>query len=124
MPITYSIDQEKRAIFEVWQGEITASELGAYWRRYLADPQVILIRRTLVDLRNGAPRFSGEQLSDLVESIVVPMLEGRKWKSALLVARPVQHGVSRQYNIFAATYSQDQIFTDRDAALRWLLEKN
>jgi hypothetical protein len=121
MPISYSIDQQKRLIVEVWTGDVTATDLAAYWRDYLADPAVLAIRRTLVDLRQCRILFTGSQLSALINSVVIPVLEGRDWKTAIVVDQPAQYGVSRQYHVFAESYSVDSIFSDPDAALTWLL---
>lgn len=121
MTIRYTIDHEQQVIFETWQGEIGASELAKYWRRILADAKVLAIRRTLVDLRKAEIVFTGNELSSMVTSIAVPMLAGKSWKTALLTEKDTQFGVSRQYQVFAETFSQDAIFQDREAALRWLL---
>ena len=120
MPISYSIDDENRCILETWTGTITASELGEYWRRYLADPVVMAIRRTVVDLRACRILFSGEQLAVLVESIVLPALKGLDWKTAIVVTDPFQYDVTRQYHILAESYSHDSIFDSPDAAMEWL----
>src|SRR5579871_5127216 len=108
-------------IFEVWEGEITATELGDYWKAYLEDEEVMAIRRTLVDLRKSTLRFTGQEMWNLVESVVIPKLAGRTWKTAILVERADQFGVSRQYQVFAEYYSQDSIFYDRQLALDWLI---
>jgi len=121
MTIEYTIDRERKVIFETWLGVTTASELGSYWRRLLADPEALAVRRTLVDLRNADLEFTGVELANMVESIVIPMLGGKSWKSALLIDKPVQFGASRQYQVFAESYSQDAIFHDAEAAMRWLL---
>lgn len=121
MPITYSIDAQKRVITEVWTGDVSAEDLANYWRRYLADPQVMAIRRTLVDLREANVLFTGKELSVLVNTVAVPRLKGKDWKSALLVERPRQYGLTRQYQVFAESYSKDAIFLDRDSAVEWLL---
>jgi hypothetical protein len=121
MPITYSIEKRHRIISEVWSGEVSATDLATHWKRILADPEVLAIRRTLVDLRDCQIAFSGEQLSDLVRTLVEPTLNGRDWRSALLVGGTVHFGVSRQYQSFAQMYSNDAIFHDEDAALKWLL---
>lgn len=117
MSISYSIDKQKSVIFEVWTGNISAVDLANYWRHYLADPDVMSTRRTLVDIRQANILFSGKQLSELVESIVLPALKGRHWKTAILVARPVQYGQARQYQAFAERYSRDAIFHDFDTAV-------
>jgi hypothetical protein len=121
MTIEYTIDHERKVILETWLGAVTASELANYWRHILADPEILAIRRTLVDLRNASTEFTGAELASMVESIVIPALGGRSWKSALLIEKPVQLGVSRQYHVFAETYSQDAVFHDPEAAMRWLL---
>jgi hypothetical protein len=104
VPISYSIDHQKAFIVEVWTGDIFAKDLAAYWRHYLADPAVLAIRRTLVDLRQCNIQFTGSELSALVNSVVIPILAGRDWKTAIVVDQPAQFGVSRQYHVFAQSY--------------------
>ena len=124
MPISYSIDHERRFIVETWTGDVAEADLAAHWRHYLADPEVLAVRRTLVDLRRGRILFKGDQLANLVDRIVRPALNGRDWKTAILVSDPLQFGVSRQYQVFAETYSRDAIFDSEDAALAWLLRED
>ena len=47
-------------------------------------------------------------------------MKGRAWHTAIVVANPVQFGVSRQYQAFADRYSKDAIFGNEWDALRWL----
>lgn len=121
MPITYATDCEKKLITEVWTGEITAECVAAYWKRYLDDPEVLAIRRTLVDLRQANILFTGSDLQTLIQNIVLPVLKGRDWKTAIVVEGPIQYGVSRQYQVFADIYSTDAIFYDIEEALHWLM---
>lgn len=121
MPITYRLDRELQVIFETWTGDISAQELESYWKAYTADPEVMDVRRTIVDMRNGRPTFNGDDLARLIRSVVTPVLNGRDWKTAIVVKQPLQFGVSRQYGALAAHYSTDAIFEDTDSALRWLL---
>jgi hypothetical protein len=120
MPIDYAIDKSSGIIVEVWTGEVSAPVLAAHWKRLLADPEALSIRMTLVDLRNCDIQFSGEQLFDLIGTVAVPMLDGRNWRTALLVGKSIHFGVSRQYQAFAEIYSEDAIFHDEGAALKWL----
>ena len=53
MPITYTIDHDEKLITEVWIAEDQANDLAAHRRVYLADPDVMAIRRTVVDLRQA-----------------------------------------------------------------------
>jgi hypothetical protein len=119
-PISYVIDRQAGVIIETWRGDVSIGDLRQYWQGYLADPEVMALRKTLVDLRASNILFIGTQLSDLISVVVVPKLKGRTWKSALLVERPLQFGVSRQYHVFAEQYSSDSIFHDFDKALAWL----
>jgi hypothetical protein len=120
MPITYSIDPQLGVIFEKWSGDVLASDLASYWRGYLADPQVIAIRKTVVDLRDSNPRFTGAELSELINTIVLPVLAGREWVTAIVIGKPVHVGVSRQYQVFAERYSRDAIFEEPEQALVWV----
>ena len=120
MPITYSIDPQQGVIFEKWSGDVLASDLASYWRSYLADPEVIAIRKTVVDLRDSNPRFTGAELADLINTIVLPVLAGREWVTAIVVGKPVHVGVSRQYQVFAERYSRDAIFEEPEQALVWV----
>ncbi|HEY4247030.1 MAG TPA: hypothetical protein VGM64_09255 [Lacunisphaera sp.] len=123
MPISYSIDLGRKVIFEVWTGGISAADLELYWMKYLEDQQVLSVRRTLVDLRMADILFRGDVFADLIVKIVQPILAGRDWKTAILVERPVQFGLSRQYQVFAETFSRDSIFHDYDTALQWLMQQ-
>lgn len=122
MPISYTIDHERQIIVEVWTGDVSAADLAMYWQRYLADASVLALRRTLVDMRGCTITFSGDQLANLIETIVLPILGKRVWRTALLVEHPVQYGVSRQYHVFAEYYSHDAIFHSYDEAVCWLLQ--
>jgi hypothetical protein len=121
MPITFTIDAERAVIHERWSGEIRAAELGGYWRRILADAEVMAIRRTVVDLRDAVIEFGGAELATLVDEVVVPALRGRHWVTAIVVGAPVQVGVSNQYRVFASLYSQDALFRTPEAAVDWVL---
>lgn len=120
MPISYTIDYEHRIVTTVWVGAIDAAEVRRHWLKYLDDPMVMALRRTLTDLREADLKFSGEELYELIRDVVVPRLEGVGWKTAILVSQPEQFGVSRQYQVFAR-YSHDSIFHEAERALDWLL---
>lgn len=124
MPITYRIDHDKNVIFETWTGSICAADLQAYWKDYLADPEVMEIRRTIVDLRAAIMDFNGNELRSLVQSIVKPALGGKEWTTALVVlGGSVEFGVSRQYQVFAESYSKDSVFETIADAEKWIASK-
>src|SRR5206468_12056784 len=84
MPISYSVDKSMRVVFEVWSGDVCAADLRRYWQGYLADPEVLALRRTLVDLRGANLHFSGWELAELVASVVLPVLKGSDWQTAIV----------------------------------------
>jgi hypothetical protein len=86
----------------------------------LKDPEALAIRRTIADLCEAKIRFSGADLNELIDELVLPLLNGRGWKTAIVVKEPHQFGVSRQYQVFAESYSQDSIFGSVEEALQWL----
>ena len=120
MPIAYSIDREKKLIVEVWTDEIQSHDLAAYWKRYLSDPEVLAIRRTIVDLRTADIRFSGLDFGHLIQTLVMPVLQGRSWTTAIVVTKPALFGFGRQYQAFAQIYSKDSIFSNVEEAERWI----
>lgn len=120
MPIQYQIDALTGIIEETWNGAVTIGDLRAYWTTYLADPEVLALRRTVADLRAAVIEFTGNELDDLVQSLVVPIVGDRVWKTAIVVSHPVQFGVGRQYQVFAGRYSHDSIFDDLHQAKAWL----
>ena len=119
MPITYTIDHNQNLIMEVWTGEIQAVDLANYWKGYLGDPDVLAIRRTIVDLRQAVILFNGLDMNRLIRSIVQPILAGRDWKTAIVIEKPLQLGMSRQYQVFAEKYSKDAIFHSIEEARSW-----
>jgi hypothetical protein len=121
--ISYSVDKTLGVILEVWSGDIVAADLRLHWNAVLTDPDALALRTTLSDLRSANIRFDGNELSSVISNVVIPLLNGRDWRSAVVVDRPVQFGVSRQYQVFAEQFSTDSIFYDYDEALRWLLQK-
>jgi hypothetical protein len=107
VPIAYNTDLDKKFITETWSGEVTAENLATYWKR--------------LDLREARIQFDGSELKTLIQELVLPALNGRDWKTALVVDRPRQFGVSRQYQVYADRYSHDAIFYDLEKARDWLI---
>ena len=79
------------------------------------------IRRTVVDLREATIGFTWWEMQQLVEPVVLPVMEGRKWITAIITGHPVQVGISNQYSVFADSYSKEAIFAEPGAATSWVL---
>jgi hypothetical protein len=123
MPATYSIDHSRRLIFEVWSGDVTVRDVRSLWKKYLSDPQVMAIRKTLADLRHCNLLINGRDIMELVEKVAVPGLHGLDWKTAIVVDQPDQYGFSHQFQVFAEVYNKNSIFYDYEKALAWIMEQ-
>ncbi len=120
MPITYTIDHDRQLITEVWTGEIQASDLAEHWKRcILGCLEVLAIRRTIADVRQAVILFNGSDMNYLIQTLVLPILAGKDWKTAIVIEKPLQLGMSRQYQVFAERYSKDVIFYTMEEAQNW-----
>jgi len=124
LPITYTIDPKTHVVMETWTGAITAKALGTHWRTCLSDPVFLETGKSLVDVRQCTLEFNGKELNDLVMSIAAPMLEERRWTTALIVSSPVHYGTARQYEVFSESFGTDAIFDNYDSALAWILKQD
>jgi hypothetical protein len=121
-PISYVIDKELGVVMATWRGDITAADLKRHWERFFTNAEVLAVGRSVADVRDANFQFTGRELSNLVSEVVIPLLNGRSWRTAIVVARPAQFGVSKQFQVYAQLFSTDKIFYDLDAALRWITE--
>ena len=123
MPITFDIDSNLGIVRESWTGKISAEEVRAHWVRMLTDPEVLALRASLSDLRQASLDFGGWQMRRLIDTVVTPLLNGRDWITAMIVAGPFQLGMTRQYQDHANHYSRDAIFFNEHDALEWLVRQ-
>lgn len=77
----------------------------------------------MVDMRKANILFTGDEFSKLIKRVAIPGLAGKDWKSAIIVERPHQYGVCRQFQVFAECYSKNAIFYEYDSALQWLRQQ-
>jgi hypothetical protein len=123
MPITFSVDNRLGIVRETWIGAVTAQDLRSLWTGYMADPEILALRVTYVDLRAASITFAGSQMRSLIKEVVDPVLQGREWLTAIVVSGPLQLGMSRQFQEFADHFSHDAIFFDDQDALEWLMRQ-
>ena len=123
MPISYSVDSERGLIVSRWEGPVTAEDLASHWKKLFSDERALALRRSFADLRGSDLLFSGADLHRLTSDIVLPELEHGSWKTAIIVDRPVNFGISRQFQNWARLFSDSELFEDEHAALVWLLAR-
>lgn len=118
--ISYHVDAAGGLILETWSGVITRDVLLAHWRQCLADPAVLAVKRTLVDLRDCDVQFSGEEWLRLIEGCVLNRPDLLGWKTAIVVDKPHLHGIARQFLGHAARLTHGELFEQPDQAATWL----
>jgi len=122
MPITYEVKENPRVVVTTWAGQVTAQDLAKHWRKMFSDPQVLGCVGALADVRLSERAFTGEQMAGVVDDVLERRIRELGWRTAILVATPEQYGSVRQYQVYSRGAGFTEIFTDRDAALTWLIE--
>ena len=123
MPISYTVDAERRVVFERWSGSVTAKDISDYWHTLTHDRHALSIRRSLADLRGMEIRFSEVDFFFLIRTVALPGLGNFKWTAAIVADRNAVRALRRQVQIYMQTFSRSMKFSDRDAALEWVLEQ-
>ena len=80
--ISYRVDADQHIILEAWKGEISVVELRSHWAICLKDPEVLAVKRTLVDLRHCEITFSGQEWFEQLEKSVISNCDANGWVSA------------------------------------------
>jgi hypothetical protein len=121
MPISYTIDAQRKVVCVKWSGTVTSAEFAEHYRGLLTDEVADACRRCVADLRGCAIEVTGAQVQAAIQSVVRPLLGSRPWRSAIIVTDPVAFGLSRQYAAYSQGFTRCQIFSDEREALAWLL---
>ena len=117
MPVEYVIHRELRLVVTTGRGRVTAEELVEHRERLLKDSDFDPTFNQFSDFSelertnlqpNDVRAFAREQVFAPVS------------RRALLVRRPHQFGVTRQYQAYHEDRSNVQVFYDRQEALDWL----
>ena len=58
-------------------------DIERHWRKLLTDDVALDIRRTVSDLRFATIAFRGVDFADLIRTIALPALAGRRWHTAI-----------------------------------------
>lgn len=122
VPITYAVNTEQNFVQVTWQGDVTGEEYRTHLRAMLRDPDALRAGRSLTDLRGANVLLSGAELNAIGNVEAVPLLSGRRWKTAVVVSSPLNYGLTRQYQILSQSEDTDCVFGDPDDALAWLLK--
>lgn len=121
MAISYTVDESRGLVFERWVGEITSRELADHWRTITKDMSAMSCIGSLADISECAFHVTSDELTSIINSILIPAIPSKSWKVAVVVSKPVQFGVARQYGAWTDDIHQMAIFSDPELAIEWLL---
>lgn len=120
MPIEYHVEATLGVVFERWTGVITARDVSEHLKALLSDKQALACRRSLADIRECEIQLSGTDVGAATKAIAEPALRGQAWTTAILVQRPVEYGLARQFQALTDTFITTAVFTDESAAREWI----
>ena len=120
MPITYEIDVEAGIIFQRWFGEILPPDMGEHWTKLTIDTHLSGIYRTLVDVSEATPLFTGAEFWKQVDDNYREKMDQNHRKVAVLVNDEAHEKVARMWVAISAKTVTTRIFYSRDQALEWL----
>ena len=120
MPIQYRIDPDSGVIFRRFTGDITYQDLEQHWRVLLADPDLPDPLTIIADMRECRLQVHGDEISSLVIDVIEPRLGRRRWFSAVVVAAPVQYGITKQFIAYSHGCGVTDVFYDMEEAVAWL----
>ena len=124
MPITYRIDPDSGTVFRRFAGETTAEDFERHWKEMMSDPELPAEGPLLLvaDMCECEMRLYGEDVYQLVNCVIEPLLGGRHWISAVVVRTTTQCGVTNQFMVYSERCGITQMFRDMEEAMRWLAE--
>jgi hypothetical protein len=120
MPIQYRIDPDSGVIFRRFTGDITLQDFEQHWRSLLEDPALQEPLAMIVDMRECRLLVHGDELSSLIVNVIEPRLGRRRWFSAVVVAAPVQYGITKQFIAYSHGCGITDVFYDMEEAVEWI----
>lgn len=122
MAITYTVDVQASLLWVKWSGPIGAEDLFRFSAAVREDPAVLACGRSITDVRESEILFKGDELRVVTERLFSPAkVRGKIWKTAVIVAKPVQLGVARQHELLSAGLKTTGVFFTEQAARDWVM---
>ena len=122
MPVSYSIDPDRRLVISRVWGTVTNDDVHEHDRRLHADPQFDPTYRQLADMSGVALNMVS---SDTVQETAREEFFVPGTRRAFLVSDDTSYGMCRMYATHAESLGQViNIFRDRNAAEAWLGEED
>jgi len=125
MPISYTIDLADEVVYRTYTDVVAYDDFAEHWRELLADPDLPSEGPLLLvaDMRAAKIDLDGESVLRLVKSVIQPLLNGRKWISAVVVGFPRDFGTTRQFSGCSDTCGETGVFYEVEDAMAWLADR-
>jgi hypothetical protein len=121
MPITSTIDHERREVETVASGHVSFAEMEEHLSK-LRDAGALSYRE-LFDGRAGQVEFAAADTPRIVELMRKLATEGPVGAKAVIAPVGYTFGVSRMIEMLAEEFCEIKIFRDEDEARAWVAEK-
>jgi hypothetical protein len=116
MPLSYSIDEQRRLVISIGEGVITFDEAKRHQEKLLRDPAFNSSFNQLLDFTAATDLdFTTDQAIALAQRRVFSPGSRR----ALVAHKPVVFGLGRLMHAYHE-YSEANVFYDMKSALEWL----
>ena len=121
MPITYTIDKQRRSIHRVISGTVTSDEILASLTEILKHPDYQPGMKSLTDLRAIQHYASPQDVRQIANFILGRGDEVRGGKAAIVVAQDVSFGMARMLELLTESSPLSiGVFRDLKEAYEWL----
>ncbi len=119
MGISYLLNDVTGIIISNWSGEISVDDMTQHWHTVLEQMKTPTGKGSLIDFGDAKPRINFTDLTHFVSTIVIPTLQGKKWKTAIVAHDPFQYSSARQFETLVDKRLEIKIFTNQVDALNW-----
>ena len=124
MPVTYTIDLERRLVFSSASGNVTAAEILNHQNLLMRDPDFDPTFRQLLDF-SGTTNVSVS--SDEVRMLATRNFFARGSRRCIVAPTAEIFGLARMFQTFrelSGGEEEIQIFKDRNEAWHWLFSES
>ena len=121
MPITYTIDKQRRFIQRVISGTVTSDEILASLTEILKHPDYQPGMKSLTDLRSIQHYASPGDVRQIANFIIGRSEEVRGGKAAIVVSQDVSFGMARMLELLTESSTLSiGVFREMQEAYEWL----
>lgn len=118
--LEYTIDKEQGISFQKFSGFIRLEDLVAFNKRKMQDPDFREGLHILVDLSESEIGLTNQEIERYTRYLIEKKENYEGTRCAIISGNPKQFVKSFFFKEYASVFGKVEIFSTREAALRWL----